>query len=245
MRLILDMGNSRLGWATHEGDAWHVGQPIDLTTSGIEDRLSASWGQLAPVSVWLSSVGRSELTEQIQDWIHNSWSLEAVQIQAAPEAAGVRNCYAEPATLGSDRWAALIAVANLFSTPACIVDCGTAVTVDAIDTGGQFRGGVILPGLGLMRQGLNQGTQLDDRLGDAGNCLACTTADGVAAGTLFGLAGAIDRIVANQLVELGEGATVYLTGGDARAVQPLLQTPVERVDDLVLIGIRTLVEQTS
>ena len=51
-----------------------------------------------------------------------------------------------PGALGADRLAALIAAHDQFQGSTCIVDCGTAVTVDAFDQGGEPRGGTIFPG---------------------------------------------------------------------------------------------------
>ena len=62
----------------------------------------------------------------------------------------MRNAYAEPARLGIDRWAAIIAAYHRFPEGACVVDCGTACTFDLVDAGGRHRGGYILPGLSAM-----------------------------------------------------------------------------------------------
>ena len=108
-------------------------------------------------------------------------------IQAQPEQLGVKHCYAQPETLGADRWAALIAVRGLTKTNACIVDCGTAVTVDALAANGEFRGGAIFPGLQLLRASLLRGTGgIHAAEGKSDSAFGCSTPDAVAAGTLQG-----------------------------------------------------------
>ncbi len=52
-----------------------------------------------------------------------------------------------------------MAVRNLYQLPACIVDCGTAITVDLIDADGKHQGGLISPGLTLMKKSLAAGTE--------------------------------------------------------------------------------------
>jgi type III pantothenate kinase len=137
----------------------------------------------------------------------------------------------------------------------CVVDCGTAITVDALDHQGVFRGGVIFPGVALMLASLSQGTQGIRRAGaqvprstgmcesgqaSAGNpdtCLAQTTSDAVAAGVLYSLAGGIDRILDEQAAELGGAPQVLLTGGNAEVLSALMRHTATLVPDLVLEGV--------
>jgi type III pantothenate kinase len=101
-----------------------------------------------------------------------------------------------------------------------------------------YRGGVILPGLALMREALLLHTHgVRDVVGAAGSPLAQTTADGVAAGTLFGLAGAIDRILDEQAATLGAAPQVLITGGDAQSLLALLRHVAQYLPDLVLEGV--------
>ena len=156
---------------------------------------------------------------------------------------GVKNSYREPGQLGADRWAALLAARGLTSMAACVVDCGTAVTVDALSANGEFLGGMIFPGLQLLRRSLMQGTQgVKVSEGNVMDCLARSTADGVAAGTLFGLAGAVDRLIAEYRQTLGEAMQVFLTGGDAPVLASRLQTATTPVPDLVLKGLARIAE---
>src|SRR4030095_11376478 len=79
-------------------------------------------------------------------------------------AAGVTNGYDHPNRLGTDRWGALIGgrppglAVGGERRPALVVRVATAVTVDALDAGGKFLGGLILPGFGLMLRALEMGT---------------------------------------------------------------------------------------
>ena len=72
---------------------------------------------------------------------------------------GVVNSYRNPPQLGSDRWAALIGARHLLGErPAMVVVCGTATTIDFLTGEGVFKGGVIMPGVGLMLRSLHEGT---------------------------------------------------------------------------------------
>lgn len=243
MNLVFDLGNSRLKWALADpglqpGGALPYGE-------GFVDRLEATFDAYArPKRVLAVSVAAAENTELLARWLKARWNLVLEQVSAQAAQLGVTNSYAEPTRLGADRWAALIGARARASGSVCVVDCGTAVTIDALDAEGVFRGGVILPGLALQREVLlrrTRGIRAAD--GTASSCLARDTADAVAAGTLHGLAGAIDRILDKQAAALGAEPQVLITGGDAPAVQPCMQHASTHVPDLVLEGVARIAAQ--
>ncbi|MCK7498150.1 MAG: type III pantothenate kinase [Comamonadaceae bacterium] len=163
------------------------------------------------------------------------------QISSSAGAFGVINSYVPPERLGADRWAALVAARARGAGAMCVVDAGTALTIDALDAHGVFRGGVILPGVALQRAALAHGTESVGAAAMAfGGCLAHDTAAAVAGGTLYGLAGAVDRVLDEQAQQLGEPATVLVTGGDGPRLLPLLRHAAEPVPDLVLHGVARL-----
>lgn len=238
MNLLVDLGNSRLKWAQGTPDSWHTGA-VAHAGQAIQAVLDAAWGELArPEKILLSSVATAGACDALLAWCQRHWSLASVIIQAQAEQLGVKHCYAQPETLGADRWAALIAVRGLTKANACIVDCGTAVTVDALAENGEFRGGAIFPGLQLLRASLLQGTGgIRDARGQADAVLACSTPDAVAGGTLHGLVGAVTRLLDEQMRALGAGTQVFVTGGDAPLLLPHLKIPTKEVPDLVLQGL--------
>jgi type III pantothenate kinase len=232
MKLLVDLGNSRLKWAQCGPNAWQPGEPC---ASG---DLPPAWSNLAkPEGVWLASVARPGIADALCDWIRRKWGLNAERVVARREASGVRVRYDEPETLGADRFVALVG-ARHYTRKACIVvDCGTAVTVDALEESGDYPGGVILPGLAMMREALTERTGLiRSAKGHPSEVCARTTQDGVAAGTLIGLVGAIRELVVRQRDRIGDG-DVILTGGDAPLLRPLLKMETLDIPDLVLRGI--------
>ena len=104
-------------------------------------------------------------------------------------------------------------------------------------------GGTIFPGLRLLRDALVHGTEaIDAAEGDATHCLARSTADAVAAGALFGLAGAVERLIDEYRQALDGAMEVFLTGGDAPRLAPRLRVPVTPVPDLVLKGLARIAD---
>lgn len=242
MDLLVDLGNTRLKWALRDGERWESGAA--LMADDLRERLDAAWSALpCPDRVVVASVASSARRTELEAWIAARWSREPRFVVAESESCGVRNGYAEPHTLGPDRWAGLIGARSLERGAVCVADCGTAVTIDALTSEGLFAGGVILAGLRLQRDALTGRTAGVRALdGDEASCLARRTADAVAAGTVYGLAGAVERVWREFEEALGEEMALCLTGGDADTVAGRLSRPFRRVPDLVLRGLACIAD---
>ncbi|HHQ40700.1 MAG TPA: type III pantothenate kinase [Chromatiales bacterium] len=246
MRLLADLGNTRLRWAVL-GDDGTLGRTAAVVHGGrgLEPVLDAAWsGLAAPDAVLVCSVAGEDAAGVLAGWCRRRWGVEVTPVRAAAEGWGVRNAYHEPGRLGADRWAALVAARGLFpDRPVCIVDCGTAATVDALAADGTHLGGLIAPGLGLMRRALASGTAgvaeaeaLGGRPQEVA-LLARSTRDAVTAGTLHCLAAFVARAGADVGEALGPGTVRVLTGGDATALLPLLDEGWRHEPALVLRGL--------
>ncbi len=141
-----------------------------------------------------------------------------------------------PADVGPDRLINAYAAAHLYGTPAVVVDCGTATTLDAVDHAGAFVGGAIAPGLVLGLEALHARTALlprvEPRLPDGP--IGHDTAAAVRAGTVLGHRVMIEGLLGRMRRQLAAGAgiaphdvRVVLTGG--LAVLPWART-IEGVD---------------
>ena len=150
---------------------------------------------------------------------------------------GVVNSYRNPAQLGSDRWAALIGARHLLGPrPAMVVVCGTATTIDFLTGEGVFKGGVIMPGVGLMLRSLHEGTAALPDQGGEFFTYPTQTVDAIASGCQHAQAGAIERMFANeQRVE--PDVACILSGGASGAVAPRLSIPFQLQENLVLEGL--------
>lgn len=236
MNLLIDLGNSRLKWAAQDAQSWRMGALA--YEDPIERAWTQAWRELRPDAVILCSVGPEWVTDQLVAWVRVRWDLRVTRVRAQAEGYGLRNHYEEPETLGADRWVALVAARARYQGRLCVVDCGTAVTVDALSETGEFLGGAILPGFAAMRRGLNVCIpSLPATGGRDDDCLARTTADGVATGTHYAVVGAVERLLEEYERTLGAPLPVVLTGGDAGLLVPDLRYAVTEVPDLVLRGL--------
>ena len=150
---------------------------------------------------------------------------------------GLQIDYDDPARIGVDRLAA--ASATHRGQAAVVVDAGTALTVDAIDAEGTFRGGVITPGLRLGLNALSAGTSFLPQVELAATTplLGKNTADGLRSGALHGSAALIEGLCTRMAAALDTPAAIFLTGGDAPLLHPHIAAVHTCDPGLVLRGL--------
>lgn len=240
MNLLIDMGNTRLKWAVTTAGQIIPGQSL-LNTRINRDELIRLWkGAYRPRRIVVSCVSAGRLLELVQSVARELWlDVDIILVKSQAQAFGVINAYQQPEKLGVDRWLSLVAVWQQYQAPACIVDCGTAITVDVIDAGGKHQGGLISPGLTLMKQSLRQGTEALPVSSASYACgLADSTEAAIYSGTLMAAIGLIEHVLAQQPA----GMRLILTGGDAELIAGQLNA-VSTVDpDLVLRGLLCVLE---
>ena len=237
MDLLLDVGNTRLKWGLHDGQAWQAQGALALTELDGWPAVVAGFPPLARV------LGANVAGPDVAARLASALALRVDWLRPVDAACGVSNQYLNPARLGADRWAALIGARALHAGASLVVTSGTATTVDVLDAEGVFRGGLILPGMSLMRQSLARNTaQLPP---DEGRFATWPrqTEDAILSGCIHAQVGAIERMF-RQLDGLPEPLCL-LNGGAAPALLPHLGCPLRVVDNLVLEGlVRVLAADT-
>lgn len=241
MRLLVDIGNTRVKWARDAGAGLlESGEGFPSSATSLAADLDRYWHGIEPPSaVRVCNVTGAAVEAVLNGWTAARWQLAPTWVRSAATAHGIVNAYADPSRLGADRWVAMIGARFLFGLPVCVVSLGTAVTIDLVDAAGHHRGGLIAPGLQLMKDSLLAKTggiwpeAVEDPSGfwgqDTGTCLDSGVSQMTAA--------LIERAVARATVDLGEKPVLALTGGDATRVSPLLSIRHEPMPDLVLQGL--------
>ncbi|CAK0750980.1 Type III pantothenate kinase [Gammaproteobacteria bacterium] len=239
MILLLDIGNSRVKWGVlaDEGRISGVASR-SLGGHGIGGIAESCWSSFSPTRVIASNVAGSNLAGELRGWVWATWQQEVEFLVPTERAYGVTNAYRDPSRLGADRWAALLGAARRPHGHLCVVDCGTAVTLDLLSADNVHLGGLIVPGRRLMRDSLVTGTAgVRYTWGAEAVLLACDTGSAVAGGALYATIALIDRVVADLVEEFSAPVTVLLTGGDGALLLPLLAGTVEYEANLVLHGL--------
>lgn len=241
--LLIDVGNTFLKWGLFRPSPTGGARENRLESGHalLEEiqALPAQWVRYpAPARIVISNVAgtrvRASTIRALEVWPDAPAPLWLVP---RSEQCGVRNCYRNPAQLGSDRWAALIgARAILGPRNTMIVVCGTATTIEFLSADGVFKGGMIMPGVGLMLRSLHEGTAaLPDQGGDFAD-YPTQTIDAIASGCQNAQAGAIERLHARESREVRD-LTCLISGGAARAVIPRLAIPHQHHENVVLEGL--------
>jgi len=241
MKLLLDAGNSALKWATLDAD--RIGQ---RGSSGYHDTIPPAWPQLGDLdAIALSSVTTAARTDSMIKWCRQLWPQCPLSIISSPaQGCGVSNAYPQPERLGSDRWAALIGAHRHYSGDKCIVDAGTALTIDLLHANGQHLGGFIVPGNHSMISALQTNTTLAAPTAAALPPLApgTNTADCIRQGASGALAALIER-VQHQLG--GSNGRLIISGGGAAHLLPWLPADTLHQPDLVFHGLAHILETTQ
>lgn len=242
MILAVDAGNSRIKWGLRQAGAWgQVGSCATLDGQGLVE-WAASLRGYALERILVSNVAGAAAKARIEAVLVDA-SVMPEFIVSRPMQCGVRSSYDEPAQLGCDRWAALIGAHALVPGASLVVNAGTALTVDALTEEGLFLGGIIAPGIELMRRALDEHTAgLQLRPGQV-RFFPSNTGDAIMSGAVHAAAGAIERMGAFMREGGNESLRVILSGGSAAQLQPMLSFPVVVVDNLVLEGLATIAEE--
>jgi type III pantothenate kinase len=237
--LVIDVGNSRLKWGWRRDGILTPGEPCISNYELLPGELDHRWGDApAPARAIIANVAGFAVAAVLHGWMKERWNLHPRFIRAETCAHGVANGYAHPEKLGVDRWAALVGARRLQPGAVCVADCGTAITVDLLDAAGQHLGGLIAPGLNLMRRALIMGAHgLSGAERGTGEFLACDTAAAMSGGARLAAAGLIERVLRDSARRLGETPALLLTGGDAEAIGAELDAPYRSIPELVLEGL--------
>src|SRR5216684_949194 len=153
-----------------------------------------------------------------------------------------------PTSRGADRWLALIGAWTKARSALCVVDAGTAVKVDSVDTSGQHLGGLIAPGIHMMREALMNNTSdiakaAEHSTPSLAGVMANNTIGAVSRGAVFALAGMADRAAEVIAQSTGTKPRLFITGGDAGMITGTMRSHGEIVPDLVLQGLAVIAAQ--
>jgi type III pantothenate kinase len=191
----------------------------------------------------VASVADAERERTLADAVTGRWGLQPWFARSTGSACGLTNSYTEPERLGVDRWLAMIAARRRAAGPVCVVDAGSALTIDFVAADGRHRGGYIVPGVAMMERAL-LGETARVRFGDAPrDQLAPGTS--TEAAVYNGLQLAQVGTVATALERFGESDALVFCGGNGQLLQALLGLGGEFVPELVLDGLETLGLETG
>ena len=256
VQLLIDAGNTRLKFALLTGNRLGRVHAVDWNSRSLE-RVARRVLRRRFDRVLVCSVAGVELERALRRAARASGNPRPQYIRSTRRSAGVRNGYVQTWRLGADRWVAMLgARAQHPGRALCIVDVGTALTLDLLDAHGQHRGGLLVPGPTLMVESLLSNTAGIRRRaglhsfkrGGRPNGTALfgrSTRAGLLAGSTVACAALIERALGEARATLRGRPKLLLAGGGAIQVAPLLRVPYARADQLVLHGLALLASLDS
>ncbi|MDQ2746420.1 MAG: type III pantothenate kinase [Acidobacteriota bacterium] len=158
---------------------------------------------------------------------------------------GLKIKYDAPESLGVDRLIAAFAAVEKYGKPCIVCDFGTATTIDAVNSGGEFLGGVIVAGMKLLTDALFRKTSKLPfvEIIKPAKVIGDSTVRAIQSGTYFGYVGLADGIIKRMTAELGEPPHVIATGGFAEIIRENSEY-IQTVDEnLMLEGLRLINEK--
>ena len=232
--LQLDVGNSSAKWRLVRG-----GQVIDRGYYRPDDADSQALllgcaEQLD--SIWVASVAAAAAEDALTALLMKKWNVAPWYARTEARTGTLCNSYAEPGRMGVDRWLAMLGARNLEQGRLCVVDAGSALTIDIVASSGQHEGGYIVPGPALMERALLLDTDRVRFEENVGYALAPgkSTAEAVRHGIALAQAGAVTL----ALDEAGaEPLTLFFCGGAGETLMRLIPRVGHWVPDLVFDGL--------
>ena len=241
--LLVDIGNTRVKWATLRAGRQGRLQAAAHENSGLALRAVVRGAPRDVNRIVVVSVVDEALTRVLDAAAQRRFGVAPEYIASTRRAFGVTNSYRDTWRLGADRWVSAIGAHALApGRTAVIANVGTALTIDAVTATGRHRGGAIIPGPRTMVESLLSGTHGIRRRAQGGRAksrslFATDTASALAAGSMFAAAAFVDRALSEAQRQWRGRPVLILTGGGAPELERYLNSRALMVPDLVLRGL--------
>jgi type III pantothenate kinase len=249
--VVADIGNSRIKWGVCVGDRVENVVSVESAREDVWDKQAEALGLPAKANWALAGVQPNSLL-RLSEWVLRRGG--GLRVLSSHQDLPVQIRLPQPERVGIDRLLNVVAAKDRVKRPLSIliVDAGSAVTVDWVDVTGAFLGGVIFPGCRLMAKALHDYTAAlpevaIDRVNPPlpGN----STAGAIQAGVYWAVAGGIKAALRHMAARshsmsrhVNNDPAVFLTGGDAELLAPVMDSRVIVWPEMTLEGIRISAE---
>ncbi|MDG2090925.1 MAG: type III pantothenate kinase [Gammaproteobacteria bacterium] len=246
--LEIDAGNTRIKWRLieykkqqkkkiHSGDALAQNLIDELPQDFCRQLLELTNKNIKKISV--SNVRDVGFANALSSFCEKHFSVSVNFALVSSEHAGLTNAYQNFETLGVDRWLAMLAAWDSAKSAICIVDCGSAITIDLISAEGQHEGGYIVPGLQTMQRSLgDQTVNLTYQPESISNLEpGKNTVDAINHGVLNMVLGMLEKVDQKRRTDKAVDRSWYLCGGDAATLSKFIKWEHEVKPELVMDGL--------
>lgn len=244
MLLAIDIGNTSTKLGVFENAAL-VGRKTIPTVETLDaDEIHNLAEITQPIKAVIISSVVAELKNAYLEFSKKYFDVEPFFVKSSSDF-GLKINYVPPDTLGVDRFTAAFAAVEKYGKPCIVCDFGTATTIDAVNSTGEYLGGIITPGMNTMRESLFTQTSALPliKLRRPENVIGNSTVTSIQSGIYFGYVSLVDGLIERMKTELGEPPKVVATGGLTKLIAETSKQ-IEIIDDnLMLDGLRLIYDK--
>jgi type III pantothenate kinase len=253
MLLVIDIGNTNTSLGVYDGEQlvrhWRLTTARSRTVDewGVHARNLFALAELDFKSIDAIAVASvvPPLNFTLKQMAERYFALTPLFIDYTVDT-GVRILYEPPSDVGADRIVDAVAAVQKYGAPCIVVDFGTATTFDAINSDGEYVGGVITPGITISADALFERAAKLPRveIKRPEKVIGSATVEAMQSGLYHGYAGLVDGILRKMIEEIGGTPKVIATGGLAPLIAKGSELIQEVDENLTLDGLRLVYERT-
>lgn len=247
MLLAIDCGNTNTVFAVYDGDVqkgvWRISTVPHRTT----DEYAVWLTQLMSLrALPVSAIDEAIITtvvpgtrRQLAALVTNHFQVDPIVVRDPNVDLGIEILIERPEQVGADRLVTTVGAHTRHPGDLIVIDFGTGTTFDIVDADGNFRGGVIAPGINLSVEALYMAGALLPRINieKPDKVIGGATVPAMQSGVFWGYVSMIEGMVPRIVAEYGKPMKVIATGGLA----PLFTDVSDVIDvvepDLTLLGL--------
>ncbi len=240
--LQLDLGNSSAKWRLLQGNEIVARGLYQHGDSVGREALLASAD--APEQIWISSVAGPDVEAELVACLQQQWQVQPWFARTPQRSLDLINSYAQPERMGVDRWLAMLAARHRCVDRLCLVDAGSALTIDLVAASGRHEGGYIIPGPALMERALLLDTdrvRFDENV-DYSLRPGASTAEAVRHGIALAQAGAVSLALRQAADPV---PALFFCGGAGETLMQLLGAGGLYLPDLVFEGLALMAGESG
>lgn len=225
--LVMDVGNTNTVLGVYQGDSlqalWRLATSREQTADEygilihnlftLDQRLTSDI-----TGIMIASVV-PPLNAVLAEMARKYFKMEA-QFLGPGTRTGMAILVETPQEVGADRIADSVAAFEKYGGPCIVVDFGTAIKFECISPKGEYLGGVIMPGIGIVADALFQRTAKLPRVEfrEPDQVIGTNTISHIQSGLFYGAVDAVDGMLDRLCAVMGKHTRVIATGGQATLV---------------------------
>ncbi len=250
MLLAIDCGNTNTVFAVYDGDtqcgqwriATHAQRTSDEYAVWLTQLMSLRGLSVEDISQAIVTTVVPGTRRNLTNLLESHFGVTPLVVRDPNVDLGIEVLIERPEQAGADRLVAAVGAHLRYPGDLIVIDFGTATTFDIIDADGNFRGGVIAPGINLSVEALDTAGALLPRVNieKPEKVIGGATVPAMQSGIFWGYVSMIEGMIPRIAAEYDKPVTVVATGGLAALFADVTDVIDATEPDITLIGLREI-----